>query len=157
MALITYMRTDSTRVSNEALQCGARPHRQPLTGRRICRPKPNVFASGKSAQEAHEAIRPTDLSYTPDRVARLGLQGDQLRLYTLIYQRFVASQMAPAIFAVTNVEVTATSSAGAGLFKAQGKILKFDGYPQGACRRGKHEDATSAADHRQAECWTVST
>ena len=87
--------------------------------------KPNFFASGKSAQEAHEAIRPTDLAYTPERVARLGLHGDQLRLYTLIYQRFVASQMTPAIFAVTNVEVTATptgpQSAGVGLFKARAR------------------------------------
>ncbi len=77
------------------------------------------------------------MAYTPERVARLGLQGDQLRLYTLIYQRFVASQMTPAVFAVTNVEVMATPNGKgerpSGLFKAQGKVLKFDGYRR-CCR-----------------------
>src|SRR5579883_1168855 len=107
VALITYMRTDSTRISNEALQA-VRGHIESHYGRPYLPEKPNVFASGKSAQEAHEAIRPTDLANTPDRVAQLGLHGDLLRLYTLIYQRFVASQMAPAVFAVTNVEVRAT-------------------------------------------------
>src|SRR6266542_4354270 len=101
------MRTDSTRVSNEALQA-VRGHIGTAYGPAYLPDKPNAYASGKSAQEAHEAIRPTDVSYTPQRVARLGLHGDPLRLYTLIWNRFVASQMTPAIFAVTNVEVTAT-------------------------------------------------
>ncbi len=142
IALITYMRTDSTRVSNEALQA-VREHIRTSFGDRYLPEKPNVYASGKSAQEAHEAIRPTDLSYTPDRVERLGLHGDQLRLYTLIYQRFVASQMSPAVFAVTNVEVKATPAEGpeSGLFKAQGKVLKFDGYRR-VLAPGKQEDAT---------------
>jgi DNA topoisomerase I len=140
VALITYMRTDSTRVSNEALTA-VRSHIDTTYGATYLPPKPNMFKSGKSAQEAHEAIRPTDVTYTPDRVAQLGLQGDQLRLYTLIYQRFVASQMAPAIFAVTNVEVTATSDAGTGLLKTQGKILKFDGFRK-VLAPGKQEDAT---------------
>jgi DNA topoisomerase-1 len=151
VALITYMRTDSTRVSNEALQA-VRQHIDTTYGQPYLPANPNVFASGKSAQEAHEAIRPTDLSYTPDRVSRLGLQGDQLKLYTLIYHRFVASQMTPAVFAVTNVEVTATPtepgkipagvepSKAVGLFKAQGKILKFDGYRR-VLAPGRQEDA----------------
>src|SRR5207253_3464299 len=80
VALITYMRTDSTRVSNEALQA-VRNHIQSVFGQSYLPAQPNVFASGKSAQEAHEAIRPTDLSYGPERVAQLGLHGDQLRLY----------------------------------------------------------------------------
>ncbi len=107
---------------------------------------PHTYASGKSAQEAHEAIRPTDLAYTPERVAQLGLQGDQLKLYTLIYQRFVASQMSPAVFAVTNVEVLATPAGEArgssGLLKAQGKVMKFDGYRKVLPPAGKQEDAT---------------
>src|SRR5262249_59510692 len=109
--------------------------------------KPNVFASGKSAQEAHEAIRPTDLSYTPERAAQLGLHGDLLRLYTLIYHRFVASQMTPAVFAVTNVEILATPKTGeaTGLFKAQGRGMKFDGYRRGLAPVGKQEDATLPA------------
>ncbi len=141
VALITYMRTDSTRVSNDALQA-VRTQIETVHGANYLPPKPNFFASGKSAQEAHEAIRPTDVTYTPERVARLGLTGDQLRVYTLIYQRFVASQMAPAIFAVTNVEVTATApnNGGVGTFKTQGKILKFDGFRK-VLAPGKQEDA----------------
>jgi DNA topoisomerase-1 len=143
VALITYMRTDSTRVSAEAL-AAVRAHIGSTYGPAYLPAQPNAYKSGKNAQEAHEAIRPTDLSYTPDRVRQLGLHGDQLRLYTLIYQRFVASQMNPAIFAVTNVEVTATpqdqSDGAFGLFKAQGKVLKFDGYRR-ALAPGKQEDA----------------
>ncbi len=158
IALITYMRTDSTRVSNEALQA-VRGHIESRFGPNYLPERPNTFASGKSAQEAHEAIRPTDLAYTPERVAQLGLAGDQLRVYTLIYQRFVASQMKPAIFAVTNVEVLATPTqpelipvgtgeAGkpvVGLFKTQGKVLKFDGYRKVLAPAGKQEDATLPA------------
>jgi DNA topoisomerase-1 len=177
VALITYMRTDSTRVSNEALQA-VRGHIQETFGPPYLPAEPNKFTSGKSAQEAHEAIRPTDLAYTPERVGRLGLAGDQLRVYTLIYQRFVASQMMPAVFAVTNIEVLATPtrpelipaqldrlgsrSAGGsatgegepgasatggvvGLFKAQGKVLKFDGYRKVLAPAGRQEDATLPA------------
>jgi DNA topoisomerase-1 len=165
VALITYMRTDSTRVSADALQA-VRAHIGNRYGPSYLPANPHTYASGKSAQEAHEAIRPTDLSYTPDRVAQLGLHGDQLRLYTLIYQRFVASQMAAAVFAVTNVEVLATPPsavryplsakdkneadsgqriADSGLFKAQGKLLKFDGYRKVLPPAGKQEDATLPA------------
>jgi DNA topoisomerase-1 len=148
VALITYMRTDSTRVSAEALQA-VRAHIDSRFGPSYLPANPHTYASGKSAQEAHEAIRPTDLAYTPERAAQLGLQGDQLKLYTLIYQRFVASQMAPAVFAVTNVEVLATPSGEAqgpaGLFKAQGKVLKFDGYRKVLPPAGKQEDATLPA------------
>jgi DNA topoisomerase-1 len=127
VALITYMRTDSTRISNDALQA-VRGHIQSQFGDRYLPAKPNHYASGKSAQEAHEAIRPTDVSMSPQRAQRTGLHGDQLRLYTLIYNRFVASQMSPAIFAVTNVEVEAKHDNAIGVFKAQGRILKFDGH-----------------------------
>src|SRR5262249_4146725 len=108
---------------------------------------PNYFKAGKSAQEAHEAIRPTDLAYTPDRVRELGLSGDQLRLYELIYNRFVASQMMPAVFAVTNVDVLAEAQASGkqaagqqGLFQAKGKVMKFDGYRR-VWPAGRQEDA----------------
>lgn len=122
VALITYMRTDSTRVSDDALRA-VRDRIQNEHGSRYLPEKPNVYASGKSAQEAHEAIRPTDLSYTPARLASL-LPSEQLRLYTLIYNRFVASQMRPAVFSVTTVEVTASK----GLFRASGRVLRFDGF-----------------------------
>jgi DNA topoisomerase-1 len=142
IALITYMRTDSTRVSNEALQ-SVRDYIGNHYGQAYVPHKAHTYPSGKSAQEAHEAIRPTDLSYTPERVHRLGLHGDLLRLYTLIYHRFVASQMASAVFAVTNVEVLATPKEGTatGLFKAQGRVLKFDGYRKVLAPAGKREDA----------------
>ncbi len=153
VALITYMRTDSTRVSAEALTA-VRQLIGTSHGPAYLPDKPNAYASGKSAQEAHEAIRPTDLAYTPDQVSRLLPQdlahrSDYVRLYTLIYNRFVASQMAPAIFAVTNVEVEAATTVGGqpalGLFKAQGKILKFDGYRKVLPPGGKQEDSTLPA------------
>ncbi|MCS6852911.1 MAG: type I DNA topoisomerase [Gemmataceae bacterium] len=135
VGLITYMRTDSTRVSGEALSSVRQLIRERF-GPDYLPEKPNVFASGKSAQEAHEAIRPTDLSWTPERVAPF-LSPDQQRLYALIYHRFVASQMTPAIFSLTNVDIRA----GDGLFKAQGKVLKFDGYRRVLAPVGKQEDA----------------
>ena len=134
VALITYMRTDSTRISDEALKA-CREHIQSSYGDKYLPEKPNVYAASKDAQGAHEAIRPTDVSYTPERVAQY-LPQEQLRLYTLIYNRFVACQMTPAIFAVTNVEVTAAK----GVFKAQGKTLKFDGYRKVSVPAGKQED-----------------
>lgn len=140
VALITYMRTDSTRISADALKA-CRDHIGKTYGAPYLPDKPNTFASGKSAQEAHEAIRPTDVAYTPEKLAKLlpaklDFKPDLLRLYSLIYRRFVASQMTPAVFAVTNVDI----EAGAGLFKAQGKILKFDGYRK-VLSHHKQEDA----------------
>jgi DNA topoisomerase I len=141
VALITYMRTDSTRISNDAL-AAARAHIEQSFGAKYLPEKPNFYASAKSAQEAHEAIRPTDVTMTPQQAMSLGLAGDQLKLYSLIYNRFVACQMMPAVFAVTNVEVKAQESRNAGLFRAQGKILKFDGFRKVYQPGGKQEDAT---------------
>jgi DNA topoisomerase-1 len=134
VALITYMRTDSTRISEEALKA-CREHIKESYGDKYLPDKPTFYASSKDAQGAHEAIRPTDVSYTPEKVAKY-LPAEQLKLYTLIYQRFVACQMNPAIFAVTNVEVTAAK----GVFKAQGKMLKFDGYRKIYVQSSKQED-----------------
>lgn len=136
-ALITYMRTDSTRVSNDALAAV----RTFIQGDSRLGPKylpatANAYSSGKAAQEAHEAIRPTDVTITPQRAKDAGLAGDQFRLYELIWQRFVASQCAPAIMAVTTVEVTA----GRGLFRANGRIVKFDGHRRVLKPVGKQED-----------------
>ncbi len=143
VALITYMRTDSTRVSDDALK-SCRDHILTRFGKPYLPEQPNRYSAGKGAQEAHEAIRPTDLAYTPERVARY-LPHDQLRLYTLIYNRFVASQMTPAVFAITNVDVKASPAAAEagvfGLFKTQGKVMKFDGYRRVLPPVGKQEDA----------------
>ena len=122
VALITYMRTDSTRVSSDALQA-VRAKILSDFGPTYLPDKPNLYESGKSAQEAHEAIRPTDLKYTPELVSRV-LPSEQARLYSLIYNRFLASQMKPAITSVTTVEI----KAGDALFRASGSILRFDGY-----------------------------
>jgi DNA topoisomerase-1 len=129
------MRTDSTRVSNDAV-AAVREHSDKKYGKPYVPEKPNAYASGKSAQEAHEAVRPTDVSYTPEKVAKF-LPSNEARLYELIWKRFVASQMTPAVFAVTNVDVTAAE----GVFKSQGKILKFDGYRKVLQPAGKQEDA----------------
>jgi DNA topoisomerase-1 len=141
IALITYMRTDSTRTAPEALTA-CRTHIKDSFGDKYLPEKPNLYSTGKGAQDAHEAIRPTDLSYTPARVDKLLAPGakfrhELVRLYTLIYNRFVASQMTPAVFAITNVDVTAAK----GVFKAQGKIMKFDGYRRVLPPGGKQEDA----------------
>jgi DNA topoisomerase-1 len=135
VALITYMRTDSTRIADDALRA-CRSHIKDKYGDPYLPEAANKYSAGKAAQEAHEAIRPTDLSYTPEQVAK-ALPHDQARLYTLIYNRFVASQMKPAVFAITNVDVKAAE----GTFKAQGKIMKFDGYRRVLPPAGKQEDA----------------
>lgn len=135
VGLITYMRTDSLRVSNEAID-SVRDLIQDQYGDRYLPAKPLRYAAGKQAQEAHEAIRPTDLSLTPEKI-KGKLTIDQFKLYQLIYRRFVASQMNPAVFAVTN----ATIAAGDGLFKAQGRIMKFDGYRRVLAPAGKQEDS----------------
>jgi len=123
VALITYMRTDSTRIGPDALKA-VREHIAQEFGDRYCPEKPNFYGAAKAAQEAHECVRPTDVSMTPQRAASLGLDADNLKVYTLIWNRFVASQMASAVFSITTVEVTA----GAGLFRTNGRIEKFEGY-----------------------------
>ncbi len=133
--LITYMRTDSLRVSDDAIK-EVRERIDSKYGPKYLPTKPNRYAAGKQAQEAHEAIRPTDLRLDPESI-RAKLTIDQYKLYALIYRRFVASQMTPAVFAVTNVSITA----GAGVFRTQGKILKFDGHRRVLTPAGKQEDA----------------
>jgi len=135
VGLITYMRTDSLRVSEDAIR-GVREMIDSKYGPKYLPEKPNRFAAGKLAQEAHEAIRPTELKYDPEKVKNT-LSADQYKLYSLIYRRFVASQMTPAIFAFTNVKVKADE----GTFSAQGKILKFDGYRRVLASAGRQEDA----------------
>ena len=122
VALITYMRTDSVRVSNDALtqvreQIGA------TYGEKYLPEKPNFFKSKKEAQEAHEAVRPTDVSRTPESV-RAFLDPDMFKLYQMIWQRFVASQMVPAVFDQTTIEISAADYT----FRASGSVIKFDGY-----------------------------
>jgi DNA topoisomerase-1 len=120
--LITYMRTDSTRISDDAL-AAARGFIAATYGEDHVPEKPNVYKSKKGAQDAHEAIRPTDLQRSPEAVKRF-LSKDELALYGLIWNRFVASQMRPAVYDETAVEI----SAGAYLLRAKGSTLKFKGF-----------------------------
>src|SRR5262249_22326162 len=128
-APITYMRTDSTRVSNEALHAGRGDI--PASYRAQDLPeKANTFQTRKSAGGAQAARRPRGAATPPRRVEQGGLGGDRLRLSRLTWQQFAAGQMPPAVIAVTDVEVTATPMEGSdrGVFKAKGEVLKFDGW-----------------------------
>jgi len=122
VALITYMRTDSVNVSNDAL-AQVREFIPEKFGSSYLPEKPNFYKSKKDAQEAHEAVRPTDVSRTPEDVRKY-LDDDLFKLYQLIWQRFVASQMLPAIFDQTTIDI----SAGDYTFRATGSVQKFDGY-----------------------------
>ncbi len=122
VGLITYMRTDSVRISDEALTM-ARGYIDKKYGKEFLPEKPNVYKSGKSAQGAHEAVRPTYVSMEPDSIKE-ELTADQYRLYKLIWERFVSSQMSPARYFVTTVEI----EAGQYLFKTTGSKLIFPGW-----------------------------
>ncbi len=122
IALITYIRTDSVRVSTDALD-QVRGIIGSKFGQTYLPEKPNFYKSKKDAQEAHEAIRPTDAARTPEDVKPF-LSEDMFKLYQLIWQRFVASQMVPAVFDQTSVDI----KAGDYTFRATGSVQKFDGY-----------------------------
>ena len=122
VALITYMRTDSVRVSADALT-QVREHIGSSYGERYLPEKPNFFKSKKDAQDAHEAIRPTDVARTPESVRRF-LDEDMFKLYQMIWQRFVASQMTPAVFDQTTIDISVADYT----FRASGSVQKFDGY-----------------------------
>ena len=122
VALITYMRTDSVHVSNDAL-IQVRELISERFGSNYLPEKPNYYKSKKDAQEAHEAVRPTDALRAPEDVRKY-LDEDLFKLYQLIWQRFVASQMLPAIFDQTTIDI----SVGDYTFRATGTVQKFDGY-----------------------------
>ena len=127
VGLITYMRTDSTRVSADALQ-EVRGLISERYGPEYMPETPNYYRSKKDAQDAHESIRPTASMRTPESIASY-LQEDELKLYRLVWMRFVASQMTPAVFDQTTIEVTASGKGGdAYLFRATGSVPKFDGF-----------------------------
>jgi DNA topoisomerase-1 len=122
VALITYMRTDSVHVSTDAL-AQVRELIPEKFGASYLPEKPNFYKSKKDAQEAHEAVRPTDVTKTPEDVRKY-LDEDVFKLYQLIWQRFVASQMLPAVFDQTTVDI----AVGDYTFRATGSVQKFDGY-----------------------------
>lgn len=126
VGLITYMRTDSTRVSNQS-QEDAKNYIIEQFGDQYLPSKTRVFASKKNAQDAHEAIRPTDVMHAPD-IIKDRLTKDQYRLYKLIWTRFVASQMASATIDSISVDIGAKSKDHQVLFRSNGSSIKFLGY-----------------------------
>ena len=140
VGLITYMRTDSPRVSDQALE-SLRNHIGSRYGKQYVPDKPNFYRSGKQAQGAHEAIRPTAVERDPESIARY-LDKDALALYTLIYNRFVSSQMTPAVYDRTTVDIESANA----IFRATGQVMKFDGfmrvYIEGQDEPGEDEEGT---------------
>src|SRR6266542_145355 len=124
VGLITYMRTDSTRVAPSAAD-HARDYLKTLYGKEYLSASPMLYtdSKSKSAQDAHECVRPTEPTRRPDQVKRY-LKEDQFKLYQLVRQRFMASQMAPAVFDTTTVDF----DLGRYLFRATGSVIKFDGF-----------------------------
>ncbi len=143
VGLITYMRTDGVSLSNEAVN-GARALIETSYGDRYLPPSPRLYkASAKNAQEAHEAIRPTDLARRPEDVARF-LDRDELRLYELVWKRTIACQMASAILDQATVDIA--SPKGDVVLRATGSIVVFDGF-----LRVYKEDRDDVADDDEAE------
>jgi DNA topoisomerase-1 len=140
--LITYMRTDSTSLSRDALEM-ARGYIGAQFGAKYLPEKPNFFSSSnKDAQEAHEAIRPTNVELTPAKVRR-ALTEDQFRLYSIIWERFVACQMVPAEWDATAVTITGgTDPRRPVSFRATGRVLVFDGHYKvsGVPRSGEEQN-----------------
>jgi DNA topoisomerase-1 len=126
LGLITYMRTDSTHLSPEAIG-EARSYIGTHLGPEYLPPKAKVYASRKTAQQAHEAVRPTDVDLTPEDIKSL-VTDDQFKLYDLVWRRFIACQTAAAKWNLTNLNIVAETSLGQCLYKAAGRALVFDGF-----------------------------
>ena len=141
VGLITYMRTDSTRVSNDAL-AEVRALIGTQYGPTYLPETPNTFKSKKLAQEAHEAIRPTSAFRNPDQIKQY-LKEDEYKVYKLIWQRFVASQISPAVFDQTTVDIDAKTANETFWFRVTGSVLKFDGFLKvyEESKEGKDEEA----------------
>src|SRR6267378_2168856 len=141
VGLITYMRTDSTRVGEAALE-EVREFVRGQYGANYLPEKAVHYRSKKDAQDAHEAIRPTDVTRTPDSLAQY-LKPEELKLYRLIWQRFVASQMMPALFDQTTIDIQASRF----VFRASGSVLKFDGFLK-VYQEGRDEKPAEDEDER---------
>jgi DNA topoisomerase-1 len=146
VGLITYMRTDSTNMSKDAIE-EIRGWVNKKFGDKYLPTSANTYKSKKDAQEAHDAIRPTNISYVPDEVRRY-LSDEQYRLYKLIWERAVTSQMTPAVFDQTTVEIEATAE-GTYDFRTTGSILKFDGWLRFDEEAKKAKAARAEAEKKQ--------
>jgi len=149
VGLITYMRTDSFNVSSSA-RGAARGLIAKLFGDRYVPDKPNVYKSKKGAQEAHEAIRPTDPGRTPDSL-RSVLTSDQWKLYDLVWRRFMASQMSPCETLVTTAELTCNGAS----FDASGRVTTFDGFTRIYGREGPDQQLPPLAEDQSLDAASV--
>ena len=146
VGLITYMRTDSTRVADDALQ-EVREFIGATYGKDYLPAKPNAFKTKKGAQDAHEAIRPTNVTRTPEQL-KSALSNDQYRLYLLIWSRFVASQMVPARYDETGVDMTC----GRATFRATGRVMTFAGFTKVYVeRQDQRAEAAEEAEAKKGE------
>lgn len=143
VGLITYMRTDSTRISDDAI-AEVRGYITDRYGKPYLPKKPRVFKTKGRSQDAHEAVRPTTLELPPDAVKPF-LEHDEYKLYRLIWQRFIACQMAPAIYASTTVDIAGPAKH---IFRATGSIKKFDGYTRVHQETHNPEEEYSDKDQR---------
>jgi DNA topoisomerase I len=159
--LITYMRTDSPRISQEAT-ADARQVIQERFGTEYLPATPNIYKTQKAAQEAHEAIRPTSAARDPESIKQY-LEHDQYNLYKLIWNRFIASQMVPAILDVTRVETSPLETKRRYLFRSSGTVVKFPGhtivYMEGVdkelfAQKPKQEEEVEDAAERQLPALT---
>jgi DNA topoisomerase-1 len=144
VGLITYMRTDSVRVAGEAQQ-EARQWASERIGAEYVPDTPPAYKSRGSAQEAHEAIRPSEVTRDPKSVARF-LTKDQLALYRLIWERFMASQLLPAVYDTVSADITAANT----VFRAQGQTMKFKGFTAVYVESREEDDAAADEDAESA-------
>ncbi len=151
VGLITYMRTDSTRVA-ESAALQARDVIKSLHGAEYLASGPQLYGSDKkqaaNAQDAHEAVRPTDPARHPDQVRKF-LKEDQFKLYQLVWQRFMASQMAPAVFDTTTLDFDVPGAKARYLFRATGSVIKFPGF-LALYREAREEGDGKALEDEQA-------
>jgi DNA topoisomerase-1 len=149
VGLITYMRTDSSRVS-ETAAASARDYLRAEHGEEYLAPTAQLYPSGKAnAQDAHEGVRPTDPTRKPDDKLAKKLTADQFKLYELIWKRFMASQMSPAVFDTTTVDFDTPAAGHQYLFRATGSVIKFDGFLK-LYREAREEGDGKALEDEQA-------
>ncbi|MBL7716765.1 MAG: type I DNA topoisomerase [Bdellovibrionales bacterium] len=147
--LITYMRTDSVRTEPGALE-NLRTYIGKEYGKDYLPSEPNLYKTKKSAQDAHEAIRPTSLEFTPEKIQPF-VDKDEFRLYQLIWNRFISSQMTPAVYDQTAVDVVAKDSKGrVQTFRATGSVIKFPGFTK-VYTESEEEDQKRKGEKKEDE------
>ncbi len=153
VGLVTYMRTDSTRMSADAVDL-ARAHIASRFGKQFVPEKPNFFKTKSNAQDAHEAIRPTNVEYTPDSIKKF-LKADEYKIYKLIFDRFVACQMVEAIYDQTSVLIDAETADRRATLRASGQTLRFAGWLDAHGETTSNEEVAGEDSEREASAQPV--